>query len=169
MFKSNYGCNNPVPHTLIMLFLPFLQECFPSRIQAVYIIKPEGFWERHKASSGSGKFSFEVFCCILSSIINWMNCLREIKFPFPIWPAYIIEQYHFWILKELQLWIFRNVVGFFNCSHQRFVPHVRVSILFHARRCFRLSLVFLSHSYVVFIAGKLIIFATVGCSGLNKS
>ena len=35
----------------VHFLLTFLQECFPSKIHAVYIIKPEGFWERHKASS----------------------------------------------------------------------------------------------------------------------
>jgi hypothetical protein len=36
------------------------QESFPNKIQAVYIIKPEGFWERHKTTFKTSKLTFEV-------------------------------------------------------------------------------------------------------------
>ena len=40
--------------------LPFLQECFPHKVYAAYIIKPEKFWEKQKTSLGSAKYKFEV-------------------------------------------------------------------------------------------------------------
>lgn len=47
--------------------LKVLQECFPGAICGVYILKPDKFWEKHKASISSGKYKFEVkncFCLI---------------------------------------------------------------------------------------------------------
>ena len=36
------------------------QECFPHKVYAAYIIKPEKFWEKQKTSLGSAKYKFEV-------------------------------------------------------------------------------------------------------------
>ena len=43
-----------------MMLFPLLQECFPHKIYAAYLIKPEKFWEKQKTSIGSAKYKFEV-------------------------------------------------------------------------------------------------------------
>ncbi|XP_046859404.1 kalirin-like isoform X4 [Xenia sp. Carnegie-2017] len=53
--------------------LKSMQESFPLKIHSVYIIKPEGFWERHKASSGSGKFNFEVTFSSLEGLTKYIE------------------------------------------------------------------------------------------------
>ncbi|KAK2189418.1 hypothetical protein NP493_107g06017 [Ridgeia piscesae] len=40
--------------------LKVLQECFPHKVYAAYIIKPEKFWEKQKTSLGSAKYKFET-------------------------------------------------------------------------------------------------------------
>ena len=37
-----------------------LQEQFPYKIEHVYIVKPDGFWDKHKISLGMSKYTFEV-------------------------------------------------------------------------------------------------------------
>ncbi len=36
------------------------QEQFPYKIEHVYIVKPDGFWDKHKISLGMSKYTFEV-------------------------------------------------------------------------------------------------------------
>ncbi|CAF3654452.1 unnamed protein product [Rotaria sp. Silwood1] len=36
-----------------------LQEQFPYKIEHVYIVKPDGFWDKHKISLGMSKYTFE--------------------------------------------------------------------------------------------------------------
>ncbi len=38
----------------------FFQEQFPYKIEHVYIVKPDGFWDKHKISLGMSKYTFEV-------------------------------------------------------------------------------------------------------------
>lgn len=38
----------------------YLQEQFPYKIEHVYIVKPDGFWDKHKISLGLSKYTFEV-------------------------------------------------------------------------------------------------------------
>lgn len=45
--------------TCFKLFLLLFQEDFKSLTAAVFVIKPERFWEKHK-SSVTGKYSYEV-------------------------------------------------------------------------------------------------------------
>ena len=40
--------------------LKVLQEHFPAKINSVFIIKPENFWQKQRTNFGSNKFSFEV-------------------------------------------------------------------------------------------------------------
>lgn len=40
--------------------LPLIQEQFPYKIEHVYIVKPDGFWDKHKISLGMSKYTFEV-------------------------------------------------------------------------------------------------------------
>nr|XP_006819273.1 PREDICTED: kalirin-like [Saccoglossus kowalevskii] len=52
--------------------LKVLQECFPSSVHMVYIIKPENFWQKHRTSLGSSKLKFET------SMISQEGMLRII-------------------------------------------------------------------------------------------
>ena len=45
---------------VIKPILKALQECFPAKINAVYIIKSENFWQKQRTNFGSNKFTFEV-------------------------------------------------------------------------------------------------------------
>ena len=47
------------PNVLTVVLIS-LQECFPHKVYAAYIIKPEKFWEKQKTSLGSAKYKFEV-------------------------------------------------------------------------------------------------------------
>lgn len=40
--------------------LKVLQEAFPAKVHNVYILKPDNFWQKQKASLGSSKYTFEV-------------------------------------------------------------------------------------------------------------
>ncbi|XP_049267793.1 triple functional domain protein isoform X2 [Rhipicephalus sanguineus] len=40
--------------------LKVLQEYFPAKIHAVYIVKPENFWQKQRTSMGSSKYKFET-------------------------------------------------------------------------------------------------------------
>lgn len=43
-----------------LIFLFIFQECFIAKIHTVYLLKPDGFWERSRVSFGSSKLLFEV-------------------------------------------------------------------------------------------------------------
>ncbi|XP_022663645.1 triple functional domain protein-like isoform X3 [Varroa destructor] len=40
--------------------LKVLQEAFPAKVHNVYILKPDNFWQKQKASLGSSKYTFET-------------------------------------------------------------------------------------------------------------
>ncbi|XP_064466147.1 triple functional domain protein-like isoform X2 [Ornithodoros turicata] len=40
--------------------LKLLQECFPAKIHAAYLIKPDNFWQKQRTSMGSSKYKFET-------------------------------------------------------------------------------------------------------------
>ncbi|XP_032241354.2 triple functional domain protein isoform X5 [Nematostella vectensis] len=50
-----------------------LQECFPEKIHSVYIIKPEGFWERHKTNLKTSKLSFETTLTSLDGLAKFIE------------------------------------------------------------------------------------------------
>ncbi|KHJ44324.1 RhoGEF domain protein [Trichuris suis] len=39
-----------------------LQDIFPGQVLAVYLVKQDSFWEKHKATVASNKYKFEVHC-----------------------------------------------------------------------------------------------------------
>lgn len=43
-----------------LIFFFIFQECFIAKIHTVYLLKPDGFWERSRVSFGSSKLLFEV-------------------------------------------------------------------------------------------------------------
>lgn len=53
--------------------LKVLQEAFPAKVHTVYILKPDNFWQKQKASLGSSKYTFEV------SFANQVYILLELE------------------------------------------------------------------------------------------
>lgn len=47
-------------NSLIYFLFNLFQEQFPYKIEHVYIVKPDGFWDKHKISLGMSKHTFEV-------------------------------------------------------------------------------------------------------------
>ncbi|XP_076823491.1 triple functional domain protein-like isoform X2 [Clavelina lepadiformis] len=48
--------------------LKVLQEHFPAKIEAAYIIKPDNFWQKQRTNFGSNKFSFEIHSVSVESL-----------------------------------------------------------------------------------------------------
>ena len=65
-------------------FLFIFQECFIAKIHTVYLLKPDGFWERSRVSFGSSKLLFEVLkFYYLNNVILWniSTCTVYIELP----------------------------------------------------------------------------------------
>lgn len=50
--------------------LKVLQESFPAKVRTVYILKPDNFWQKQKASLGSSKYAFEVGVDALFTLVS---------------------------------------------------------------------------------------------------
>ncbi|XP_020600716.1 triple functional domain protein-like isoform X7 [Orbicella faveolata] len=53
--------------------LKALQECFVAKIHTVYLLKPDGFWERSRASFGSSKLLFETTLTSLDGLSKFID------------------------------------------------------------------------------------------------
>ncbi|XP_078619950.1 kalirin-like isoform X2 [Branchiostoma floridae x Branchiostoma japonicum] len=53
--------------------LKALQDCFPGNIHMAHIIKPDNFWQKHRTSLGSSKFSFETSMIALDGLTKCID------------------------------------------------------------------------------------------------
>ncbi|UYV76149.1 TRIO [Cordylochernes scorpioides] len=53
--------------------LKVLQENFPAKVHAAYIIKPENFWQKQRTSLGSAKYKFETTVLSLESLGKYID------------------------------------------------------------------------------------------------
>ncbi|RMX44249.1 hypothetical protein pdam_00005281 [Pocillopora damicornis] len=53
--------------------LKALQECFIAKIHTVYLLKPDGFWERSRVSFGSSKLLFETALTSLDGLAKFID------------------------------------------------------------------------------------------------
>lgn len=65
MRRSKWDTAKPV--------LKCLQDACPTLVHTVYIIKPESFWEKHKASVGSSKYAFETVMISLDNLAKYID------------------------------------------------------------------------------------------------
>lgn len=53
--------------------LKVLQECFPAKIHAAYIIKPDNFWQKQRTSMGSSKYKFETNMISPEALLKYID------------------------------------------------------------------------------------------------
>ena len=46
--------------SVVKAILKVIQDCFPTKINAAYVIKGDNFWQKQRVNFASNKFSFDV-------------------------------------------------------------------------------------------------------------
>jgi len=54
--------------SVVKAILKVIQDCFPTKINAAYVIKGDNFWQKQRVNFASNKFSFDVQSVSLESL-----------------------------------------------------------------------------------------------------
>ncbi|KRX93396.1 Triple functional domain protein [Trichinella pseudospiralis] len=64
---------NKMSWTSVKPIFKCLQDIFSKQVQSVYLVKPDRFWEKHKATVASNKYKFEVHTVSVENLVKYID------------------------------------------------------------------------------------------------
>ncbi|KRY12974.1 Triple functional domain protein [Trichinella patagoniensis] len=124
---------NKMSWTSVKPIFKCLQDIFSKQVQSVYLVKPDRFWEKHKATVASNKYKFEVHTVSVENLVKYID-RNQLTAEFDGTYPYNHEEWlNLRITLESFIWRSMDVLRIFNNIQKELEQHNLPTDVDHAK------------------------------------